>query len=92
VTVGSASGNIRITGLPFTSIADPGGQSSLSVGRSQDWVVNQPSSATVAANSTIIDLFYRALSNGAAISLPFTDVDTGAAKNRIQIAGTYICA
>ena len=92
ITVGSASGNLRISGLPFTAVADPGGQSSLSVGRSQDWVLNNPSSATVAASNAYMDLFYRVTSDGNSTVLPYTAADTANARNRLQIAGSYICA
>jgi len=94
VTVGSASGNLIITGLPFTSIPYGGdaryGDQAVSLAMSATFDTNHPSSGNVPANSTLIDLYYRATVNGETTAVDFRDLAIGANSNTLMIAGSYI--
>lgn len=96
VTVGSASGDVRIGNLPYSAIANNGaqvsGNGSIAVSRVSDWAVDQPSAARVNANANHIDLYKRATANGASVSIAVADVGTGTDDNTIYFAGTYIAS
>jgi len=88
ITVGTASGAVKISGLPFTCdnqvyYAIPfGGDVRLFAG-------DTPDSAQVDINSTNVSLWYRTAANGATTALDVTDLSTGAANNLTIISGTY---
>jgi len=95
VTVGSASGDLRIGGLPYTATSDTNGQdgqSALAVTSVQNFATNQPDSAIVLSGSDNIRLFSRSSSNGATSTMGFAELDTGANDNIIRLAGTYIAS
>ena len=95
VTVGSASGDLRIGGLPYTATSDTNGQdgqSALAVTSVQNFATNQPDSAIVISGSDNIRLFSRSSSNGATSTMGFAELDTGANDNIIRLAGTYIAS
>lgn len=92
ITVGSASGIVRIGGLPFTSMAGANseGNSTASIGYATGFAINFPLSAIVPAGNNFIQLYTRALSNGATSSLAATDMDTGGNnKNWLYFSATY---
>jgi hypothetical protein len=92
VTVGSASGNVLIGGLPFTASASSGGTqngNAVAVGGvSVSWVTNNPVFGVVQNNSTNI-LLYNAQ---AATTTVVANVGTGAGANYLQLTGTYVSA
>jgi len=96
VAVGTASLEVRVAGLPFTSVASSGttqnGFSSLAISQSSLWVTNQPSAALVRANSTQMGLFYRSTANGASNVMTVSEVTTGSSGNVLRLTGTYIAA
>jgi len=96
ITVGSASGNLAIGGLPFTAVANTGstidGSCSISIYFSSTFVTNQPSTLQVLAGGTLLFPYYRATANGATVSMGFAEAGTGANANRINFGGTYIAA
>ena len=96
VAVGTATLEVRVAGLPFTSVTSSGttqnGISSLAISQSSLWVVNQPTGALVRANSTQVGLFYRLTANGASTAMTVSEVTTGSTGNFIRIAGTYVAA
>jgi len=96
ITVGSATGGIRIGGLPFNTSANTSptsnGWSSLSVGVSAAWAGERPSSAVARGNSALISLNYRTAVDGDTITSVVADLDTGANKNILYVAGTYVAA
>ena len=96
VTVGSASGSLYIGGLPYTSVADTGSKQDsrapLSVTNVINFATNQPSGARIAPSSTNIVLYYRTSSNGFDITVPYTDLNTGANQNLLRVAGSYIAS
>ena len=96
---GSASGNVLIGGLPFTSIADGNfgndfnGRASLAVSEAYDFAAGGvPIGASVKQSSTSILLYKRALVNGNTSTLVVADLNTGAYQNAVLISGTYVSA
>lgn len=95
ITVGTASGAIRIGGLPFTSATNSLGDnavSPISVGFTSNWAVNFPSQGWVRQASTLVSLSAKGAINAAPTVSNVTDLGTGAAANEIMIAGCYITA
>ena len=85
VTVGAASGVVRIGGLPYAGLANG---ASIAVGYADGWAVNVPIAGIFQANSTI-QLYYRALANGPTVDTPVSDVATGANGNYLYFSGSY---
>jgi hypothetical protein len=94
VTVGSASGNIRIGGLPFPAVANTGstadGAGTFAVGNVANWASTHPSAAIMLGGEQQIRLLGRSSASGATAELAVADVSTGAGGNIIYIAGSYI--
>jgi hypothetical protein len=94
VTVGSASGNLVIAGLPFTAAANTGstsnGQSNVTVGYSGAFVLAQPSSGTIGYSSTTIYLWYKTAYTSASSNLVLADTATGGASNYVTFTATYV--
>jgi hypothetical protein len=94
VTVGPASGNIRIGGLPFPAVANTGstadGSGTFAVGNVANWASTHPSAAVILGGEQQIRLLGRATANGATSDVVVADVSTGAGGNIIYLAGTYI--
>lgn len=95
VTVGAATGQVSIGGLPFAAAANTSGKingnSSIMISEASGWSVNNPISAQVIAGGLVIKLFYRSAINGATISLPVLSVAIGVG-NIVKFSGTYISA
>ena len=92
ITVGSASGSIQISGLPFaTSVSINGrdGFISLSIGVAVDFAGDHPVTIYSGDNTSVIQLMTRNTANGATVNLEVADLDTGVNKNIIYFAGTY---
>jgi hypothetical protein len=96
ITVGPASGNLRIGNLPFTCAAHTTGTQdafgNCALSQVQSFAVNQPNAGRVNANSTVINLYYRLTANGTATQLPVSDAATGAASNIAVLTATYMTA
>ena len=93
ITVGSASGGIRLSGLPFPAIASGTGQdgwSALTVGQAVAFAGDVPSLGSIVAGQSYIELQYRSAANGATIDLDVADLDTGASDNLMRFSATYI--
>jgi hypothetical protein len=94
VAIGTASLELRVGGLPFTSVASGGttqnGFSSLAVGQSLLWVLNQPTGAVIRANTTQMGLYYRLTANGVSSEMMVGEVTTGSTGNLLRISGTYV--
>jgi hypothetical protein len=91
ITVGTASGAVRVGGLPFTSInANP--PSAVSVGFSEAFAGDEPNGGTVRLNATQIDLYYKATSNGDSVTLDVTDLGTGGNANYVIFEVFYTVA
>jgi hypothetical protein len=88
ISVGTASGAVSISGLPFTC----DNQTYYSIPFGGDvrlFGLNTPSAAQVDINSTKVSLWYRSLANGATTALDVTDLNGGAANNLTILSGTY---
>ncbi len=85
ITVGSASGNVQIDGLPFSASLS----SAVPVGYSSLWTTNQPTHGLVLSGTSKIGLYYRAASNTTSVELPYTNARTSTNSNLAEIAGCY---
>lgn len=96
VTVGSASGNIRIGNLPFICAAHNSGTQdgfgNCALSQVQSFATNQPDAGRVVANTNVIDLYYRATANGLPTQLPVADAATGFPGNIVVLTATYMTA
>lgn len=93
ITVGTASGGIRLGGLPFAAIASGTGHngwSTLTIGQASAFAGDVPSAGSVVAGQSYFELQYRSAANGATIDLAVADLDTGADDNLIRFSATYI--
>jgi hypothetical protein len=88
ITIGSASGLGVIGNLPF--ISGSNNQSSLYVGYSASFAVDNPSAAIITPSSSVIYLYSRATSNGNTVNLTPADFATGTNDNLIYLGGFYI--
>jgi hypothetical protein len=96
ITVGTATGGIRIGGLPFTISANTGstanGWSSLAIGAAIDWAGERPSSCITRQNTSLLTLNYRTAADGNTLTSVVADLGTGANSNILYVAGTYVTA
>lgn len=96
ITVGAATGGIRIGGLPFAVSANTSptanGWSSLAIGVAAAWLGERPSAAIARQNTSLLSLQYRTAADGDTLTSNVSDLDTGANKNILYIAGTYVTA
>ena len=92
ITVGLASGNMAIEGLPYplspVSSGLQDGHSSFTVGVSKSWAGENPTRAVADASTTKIGLYYQDHNADYGISV-VADVGTGANANIIYFSGTY---
>jgi hypothetical protein len=89
ITVGSASGNVVIGGLPFPPTTTAGGgtdqgYAALSVANGSNWTSNPPTAARVHETGSYIQLMI-----GATLTA-IADANTGSNDNYVNISGTYI--
>jgi hypothetical protein len=90
ITVGSASGDVLIGGLPFTVSNDPSNAEGYTGAvSSTSFTGDHPSVGFAMRNSTTIKLQYRATANGAVSDLQIADLNTGANDNFLQLALSY---
>ena len=84
---GGASGNLKLSGLPFTA----GDKYALSFGDTRLFGGDTPSEAQTDSGATTITLFYRDAIDGANTALQVSDAATGSgALNLVTISGTYL--
>jgi hypothetical protein len=95
ITVGSASGTVRIGNLPF-NIADStvaqNGYTALMVGEAQGFAGDVPSRGRGVPLTDKIDLFYKTTSNGSTNSLVPVDLGTGANANLLRFTIVYVAS
>ena len=88
VTIGSSSGNMQISGLPFATGGAP--QSSIYIGYTNgNFNTYYPSLGFIDTSNTVFYLRYRASANGADNYVPYSAAYTGAAGNGLMISFTY---
>ena len=92
ITVGSASGNIAIGGLPYAlSSVSSGlqdGHASFTIGVSKSWAGENPTRAVADANTSQFGLYYQEHNADYGIVV-VADVGTGTNNNIIYFSGTY---
>jgi len=88
ITVGSASGNVLISGLPYTSTSASVG----SISATYNWGGDYPLSCVVYGSSTSMYLYYRASVNGSDSTIVPSDMGTGANNNDIYFTITYMAS
>ena len=84
------SGNLRISGLPFTSAPESTVRAGIDIGIAAAFGSNRPTEGLVTHNSTEIGL-YRATSNSYA-SITTADMGTTTNDNSLQFSVTYMAA
>ena len=89
-SVSGGSGNLRISGLPYSASSGDGYPSALSVGYKADFVTNGPDFAHVNDGQTYLSLY----SNGTTVATPLTvaNLNTGSNDNGLYISGSYLTA
>lgn len=85
------SGNLRISGLPFTagSYSGQGGYSTFSCSAAA-YLNNQPSAAQISEGGTYLELLYRPTSDDDVQSVATSSLNTGSNDNLTRISGTYM--
>jgi len=91
LTVGTAAGALRITGLPFNCVNNSTyGRNAISITQSTNWGDDHPSTGYVEVNQDYIVLRYRPTSDGSELGLDVSDMNTGVNQNNLWISGVYI--
>lgn len=83
---GTGSGDLRISGLPFTNSANVGPGS---IGDVRLWTLNNPCAIQVNAISTVANLFYKITANGDINNIQVSDASNGGATNLVYFTLTY---
>lgn len=90
ITVGSATGDVVIGGLPFAVANDGiGTRATASVVRFENFAGDYPSGGFLNRNEQVIRLYYRATPNGVDAPLEIADLGTGANANGFVFSATY---
>jgi hypothetical protein len=89
ITVGSASGDLRIGGLPYAAANIGFSDSCVSFADVSSFATNQPSAGRVVGNTTQIALEYRTAANGATTVMGFAEANTGYNVNTVNFSATY---
>ena len=96
ITVGSASGTVRVGGLPFTIAANTGGTQNgytpVVIGEGANFAGDVPSMGRGVPTTTVIDLFYKTASNGPTSGLQVADMGTGANNNLLRFTIVYVAS
>ena len=91
VVVGTASGNLSITGLPVAAVS--GASQSGDIGFVSDWGGDAPISGLVVGGTTTMSLYFRSTSNGDSSFLNVSDLTTGASSsNQVFFSAFYFAA
>ena len=89
ITVGSASGNLIIGGLPYAAAAQPDSGQSIAVGYSANFSGTNPTSILIPASQSYLSLYDRATSISASAAMTFMDVSSIANRNIVAFGGYY---
>jgi len=90
LTKGSASGDLKISGLPYDVINDStNGRNAIAISIANEWAGDVPSGGHCQVNSDDLFLLYRDASDGAALSVTVDDMGTALNKNQLWITGSY---
>lgn len=93
LSIGTASGNLEIHGLPFAGLVGGGMNASGSIGFSQDFLGEEPSAVLLGSSpGTFLNLYYRNAADGNVVITSVTDLDTGTNDNSVYFSITYFAA
>ena len=87
ITVGSASGSIRVAGLPYDAATT--NAQSVNISYSAAFAGDMPTGGNLQPSTDYFILYYKATSNGASVALDVTDLGTGANNNYIFFSAQY---
>jgi hypothetical protein len=93
ITLGSASGSVRIGNLPFSVAASSVGQNSyipLCIGEVSGFAGDYPSGGRTVPSTTVMDVNYRTAANGTTTGLTPADFNTGGSGNLIRFSVFYV--
>jgi len=88
VSVGTGSGFLFVTGLPYSPAED----SYLTVGYSANFASNNPTQVFVQSGGSNLYVYSRSTSAATPILVNVSDLGTGADDNRIRFSGSYIAS
>jgi|DEB0MinimDraft_3_1074331.scaffolds.fasta_scaffold05710_2 hypothetical protein len=88
VSVGTGSGFLFVTGLPYSPAED----SYLTVGYSTNFASNNPTQVFVQSGGSDLYVYSRSTSAATPILVNVSDLGTGANDNRIRFSGSYIAS
>jgi hypothetical protein len=85
ISTGTASGDVRVSGLPFTppSAVPASGISS------RNWGTNNPHAIVMQGSQTYLLAYYKATSAGTSVACQVSDLSTASDKNYIQSTFSY---
>ena len=86
ITIGSASGNVLIGGLPFNC---EGVESAFNLNYASDFSGDNPLSGLSRASNSQFFLYYRTSVNGNTSPLQVSDMGTGSSDNQTYFSGVY---
>ena len=91
ITKGSASGDIRITGLPFAAngSSDFSGRAAVKLSSAYGFLDDVPCGGIIYNGEAYIALTFRNASDGSESPLQVSDLDTGSNKNILIFSATY---
>ena len=89
ITVGGASGEVLVGGLPYTSKNATSAYTSVSLSYVIGFAGDRPLEGRVRPNSNLMEFLYRTTVNGDDAFLVVADMATGANANTMTVSGTY---
>lgn len=95
ITLGSASGGVRIGNLPFAVASNSSGQNGyipIYIGESANFTGQVPTAGRTVPGTSVIDLFYRTAADVGTSTLLTSDMGTSSNDNLIRFACFYTTA
>lgn len=89
ITVGSASGNLQIGGLPYTVSSAPFSGGAVDIGYSANFSGTNPVSGLLDPGTTHFNLYEKTTATGNSTVLTSADVATGTTSNVVTFTATY---
>ena len=92
LSVGTASGALKLGGLPFNiaSLAGEGDRAGMNISYTVTFAGDRPESGRMIPGTNQIALYYRSTSNGNSLALDVSDMSTGNFVNQMVLNGFYI--
>ena len=89
MTVSTASGDLRVGGIPFTPSAVGAGNWGQGI-TAEKWGGDNPMGVQIRENEVTFDIKYKTAANGTMSNLNVTDMDTGGDSNYLRFTLSYI--